>query len=46
MQPAIRAYYKLEELWTAPKSRKRGAVPDVGLPRPPAQDEGGDAIAA
>ena len=27
MQPAIRAYYKLEELWTAPQSRKRATAP-------------------
>ena len=46
MQPAIRAYYKLEELWTAPRSRKRGAVPDTAIPRPPQADESGDAIAA
>ena len=32
MQPAVRAYYKLEELWTAPlkRSRARTAVPDEG----------------
>ena len=48
MQPAIRAYYKLEELWTAPKSRKRvAAAQDSSLsPLPDDSREGGDAIAA
>jgi ribosome-associated protein len=26
MQPAVRAHYKLEELWTAPPGRKRAAA--------------------
>ena len=37
MQPAVRAHYKLEELWTAPLTRKRRAA---GV------DEGGEAMAA
>ena len=44
MQPAIRAYYKLEELWTAPpvRPRKRTAASQPGF----ARDENGGAIAA
>ena len=48
MQPAIRAYYKLEELWTAPptRARRRGAASEKGFPRPGGRDENGEAIAA
>jgi len=46
MQPAIRAYYKLEELWTAPKSKKRGATQEPATLRPALADEDGDAMAA
>jgi hypothetical protein len=45
MQPAVRAHYKLEELWTAPLARKRvGAASAV--PQYPAADESGGAIPA
>ncbi len=37
MQPAVRAHYKLEELWTPPLGRKRRAV---------GAGEGGEAMAA
>ena len=46
MQPAIRAYYKLEELWTAPKTKKRGTAQDPAMLRPAIADDGSDAIAA
>jgi ribosome-associated protein len=45
MQPAVRAHYKLEELWTAPLSRKRAAAA-VAVPQHPAADQSGGAIAA
>jgi ribosome-associated protein len=45
MQPAVRAHYKLEELWTAPLARKRAATTgSVALH--PAADESGGASAA
>ena len=44
MQPAVRAHYKLEELWTAPLARKRAAAAG-SVPHPPG-DESGGAIAA
>jgi ribosome-associated protein len=44
MQPAIRAYYKLEELWTAPKTTRRAT--GEAVKRRGAPGEGGDAIAA
>jgi ribosome-associated protein len=49
MQPAVRAYYKLEELWTAKAGHKRGAAKGpAAAPQalPGALDGGGDAIAA
>ena len=45
MQPAVRAHYKLEELWTAPLGRKRVAAAGP-VPRHPAGDDSGGAIAA
>jgi ribosome-associated protein len=45
MQPAVRAHYKLEELWTAPLARKRAAAA-VAVPQHPAADQSGGAIAA
>jgi ribosome-associated protein len=46
MQPAIRAYYKLEELWTPPaRGRRRGATSD-GFAGRGGRDENEDAIAA
>ncbi|MEO7760907.1 MAG: ribosome silencing factor [Casimicrobiaceae bacterium] len=44
MQPAVRAYYKLEELWTAPAGRKRAAAKDPAVLRPAGSD--GDSLAA
>ena len=48
MQPAIRAYYKLEELWTPPTAaRKRGARDPATLrPSTRDRDDTGDAMAA
>lgn len=40
MQPAIRAYYKLEELWTPPSARKRAAVDPAAARKSPPKDAG------
>jgi ribosome-associated protein len=45
MQPAIRAYYKLEELWTPPPAAKKRAAGDATAPRK-ASSKDGDALAA
>ena len=45
MQPAIRAYYKLEELWIAPPARKRAAR-ETAVARSGGREDNGDAIAA
>jgi len=45
MQPAVRAHYKLEELWTAPLARKRAAAAGT-VSQHPAADESGGAIPA
>ena len=45
MQPAIRAYYKLEELWTPPPAAKKRAAGDAPATRK-ASSKGGDALAA
>jgi ribosome-associated protein len=45
MQPAIRAYYKLEELWTPPPAAKKRAAGDAAATRK-ASSKGGDALAA
>lgn len=42
MQPAVRAHYKLEELWTPPLTRKRGAAAAGAQPA----DEASGAVAA
>jgi ribosome-associated protein len=44
MQPAVRAHYKLEELWTAPLARKRAV--GAAAARQPAADDSGGAVAA
>ena len=45
MQPAIRAYYKLEELWTPPPAAKKRAAADAAAARK-ASSKDGDALAA
>jgi ribosome-associated protein len=45
MQPAIRAYYKLEELWTPPPAAKKRAAGGATAPRK-ASSKDGDALAA
>jgi ribosome-associated protein len=45
MQPAIRAYYKLEELWTPPPAAKKRAAADAAATRK-ASSKDGDALAA
>jgi ribosome-associated protein len=45
MQPAIRAYYKLEELWTPPPATKKRAAADAAAARK-ASSKDGDALAA
>ena len=44
MQPAIRAYYKLEELWTPPPAKKRAAAGPAATRKSSSKD--GDALAA
>jgi ribosome-associated protein len=45
MQPAIRAYYKLEELWTPPPAARKRAAADTAAARK-ASSKDGDALAA
>ena len=45
MQPAVRAHYKLEELWTPPLAPKRAAA-TAAVSRRPATESKGGSIAA